>query len=549
MGFARVRLCLPQHCDAHDRLLRERELSVQRAQYEWVCVPGLPPHCRGVPDAERFVARQRDRMRLDVWQSIADAALSSIKWLRRQPGKVSDYSLFYPLRPVPSVARRWTTDEEFGRQRLDGINPFMITAVDALPPHFPADDELLRAVLPEGTSLRRVLDEGRLFLVDYADLADAPLNIGCYLTPAMGLFWVDQRRRLMPLAVQLGQSPSTAPVIFTPADTWWVWLTARTFFQEADGNHHEIVAHLTRTHLVMETFWVAACRTLPPQHPIAELLRPHFTGTIAINDEARTTMLAPGGPIDQVLAVGSEGAYWLIDQEYREWSFDRWNPREEMQRRGVLDPDRLPGYHYRDDALRLFDAISAYVADLIGVFYRRDDDVLDDWELQAWAFELESDNGGRVRGLPTSEGRVRTVEALRELLHQVIYLVSVEHSAVNNGQYDQFGYIPNTPGAIFLPAPPDRSLINEAEYVYFLPMPRGVEQQIGMVELLSEPTLTPLGAYSDAFFQSSPEARLVVDRFQARLSEIQVAIEERNAGLAVPYDYLTPARVGRSIAI
>jgi hypothetical protein len=375
------------------------------------------------------------------------------------------------------------------------------------------------------------------------------LNIGCYLSAAMGLFWVDQLGRLMPLAIQLGQSPSTAPVIFTPANERWVWLTARTFFQEADGNHHEVVAHLTRTHLVMETFWVAACRALPPQHPIAELLRPHFTGTIAINDEARATMLAPGGPIDHVLAVGSEGAFWLIDQEYRKWSFDQWNPREEMARRGVLDPERLPSYHYRDDALRLFDAIGAYVRDLMAVFYKGDDDVRGDWELQTWIAELESGDGGRIRGLPTHDGRLRTLGALWDLLQQLIYLVSVEHAAVNNGQYDQFGYIPNTPGAMFLPAPTDDSLINEAEYVYFLPMPGGVEEQIGMVELLSEPTLTPLGSYGDTFFQSSPEARLAVDRFQARLSEVQVGIEERNTTLAVPYDYLVPARVGRSIAI
>jgi arachidonate 15-lipoxygenase len=328
-----------------------------------------------------------------------------------------------------------------------------------------------------------------------------------------------------------------------------VWLTARTFFQEADANYHEVVAHLTRTHLVMEAFWVAACRTIPPQHPISELLRPHFTGTVAINDEARTTMLAPGGPIDQVMAVGSEGAYWLVDQEYRRWSFDQWNPRQEMERRGVLDRERLPGYHYRDDAIRLFDAIGDYVGDLIGVFYRGDDDVCDDWELQAWISELEGDDGGRVRGLPTHDGKLTTVSALRDLLQELIYLLSVEHAAVNNGQYDQFGYIPNAPGAMFLPAPRDRSLVNEAEYVYFLPMPRGVEEQIGMVELLSEPTLTPLGSYGDTFFQSCPEVRLVVDRFQARLSEIQVAIEERNTTLTVPYDYLVPAKVGRSIAI
>ncbi len=549
MDYSPARIGLPQHGDAHDRLLRSRDLSVRRAQFEWVHTPGLPPYCKGIPSGEKFTARQRDRMTWDVGQSVADLALATVKWLKRKPGKVSDYSLFYPLRRIPTVSRRWMLDEEFARQRLDGINPFMITALDAIPENFPVTDDSLRGVLPDGTNLDRLLDEGRLFVADYSALADVPLTIGCSLVPAIGMFWLDAAGRLMPLAIQLGQSPADAPVIFTPADHKWVWLTARTFFQEADGNHHEVIAHLTRTHLVMETFWVAASRTLPPQHPLYELLRPHFTGTIAINEEARSVMLAPGGPIDASMAVGSEGSFWLIDQEYVKWSFADWNPRTEMARRGVLDRDRLPGYHYRDDAIALFDAIGSYVEELLAVFYCGDADVVADVELQAWVAELQSEDGGRVKGLPVKRGKMTTFAQLSEMVQLLVYLVSCEHAAVNNGQYDQFGYIPNTPGALFLPAPTDKALINEAEFVYFLPMPQGVEDQIGMVSLLAEPTLTPLGTYDDDFFQSSPPARLAIDRFQFALSTIQIEIDRRNESLVVPYTYLSPPTVGRSIAI
>ena len=549
MPDSRVRIGLPQHATAQDRLLRERALAAQRDQFEWVHLPGLPPFCKGVPPSEQFVARQRDRMRYDLYQSLADAALSSVKWLMRKPGKVRDFSLFYPLRPMPGVAKRWMQDREFARQRLDGINPFMIQALDEVPEHFPVTDEVVRGVMPDGLSLRALEQEGRLFLVDFASLADAPVNVGCDLAAAMGMFWLTEERSLLPLAIQLGQSPAAAPVIFTPADEPWVWTTAKTFLQEADGNHHEVVSHLTRTHLVMETFWVAASRTLPPQHPLYELLRYHFTGTIAINDEARTVMLAAGGPIDSVMAVGAEGAFWLIAQEYGRWSFTEWSPRADLERRGVLDPERLPGYHFRDDALVLFDAIGRYVEGLLGVYYKSDADVRDDEELRAFVEELQGEDAGRVRGLPTTRGRVVRRSQLFELVQLAIYLVSCEHAAVNNGQYEQFGYIPNTPGTLFLPPPKDKALINEAEFVYFLPMPLGVEEQIGMVELLSEPTLTPLGTYDDLFFQGSAEARLAVDRFQVDLSDVTIRFDERNAGLEVPYTYLSPPTVGRSIAI
>ncbi len=545
----RRRIGLPQMADSHDRLLRARDLAFNRAQFEWVHTPGLPPYCKGIPTSEAFTARQRDRMRWDVAQSVADAALATVAWLKRRPGKVSDYSLFYPLKRKPSVVDRWMRDEEFARQRLDGINPFMITALTVIPEHFPVDDAVLGEILPEGVRLDRLLGEGRLFLCDYSSLADVPLNVGCSLVAAMGLFWLDDDRRLMPLAIQLGQTPSSAPVIFTPRDRKWLWLTARTFFQEADGNHHEVIAHLTRTHLVMETFWVAACRTLAPQHPLFELLRPHFTGTIAINEEARTVMLARGGPIDSTMAVGCEGAFWLIDRAYSTWRFSDWNPRREMAMRGVLDHELLPHYHYRDDALALFDVIGIFVRELLAVYYHHDTDVVNDEELQAWIIELQAEDGGRVKGLPVEDGTISTIAQLTEIVQQIIYIVSVEHAAVNNGQYDQFGFIPNTPGALFLPAPSTKTLINEAEFVYYLPMPRGVADQIGMVSLLSEPTLTPLGTYGDDFFQSSPEARFAVDRFQFALSTVQAQIERRNQSLAVPYAFLSPPVVGRSIAI
>ena len=543
------RFGLPQNADADDQLRRGRELAFNRAQFEWVHTPGLPPYCQGVPVSEAFTARQRDRMRWDVVQSVADVALATAAWFKRNPQKVSDYSLFYPLKRKPSVAHRWMRDEEFARQRLDGINPFMITALPEIPEGFPIDDAVLGGVLPEGTPLDRLLGEGRLFVCDYSALADVPLSVGCSLVAAMGLFWLDESRRLMPLAIQLGQTPAGAPVIFTPADCHWLWLTARTFFQEADGNHHEVVAHLARTHLVMETFWVAACRTLPPQHPLFELLRPHFTGTIAINEEARSVMLAPGGPIDSTMAVGSEGAFWLIDRAYSMWNFSDWHPRREMAARGVLNCESLPHYHYRDDALALFDAIGVFVTELLAVYYHDDSDVVNDSELRAWIVELQAEDGGRVRGLPGADGTITTTAQLTEMVQLIIYLVSVEHAAVNNGQYDQFGFIPNTPGALFLPAPTTKSLINEAEFVYFLPMSRGVADQIGMVSLLAEPTTTPLGTYGDDFFQSSPIARLAVDRFQYALSTVQIEIDRRNASLSVPYTYLSPPTVGRSIAI
>lgn len=319
--------------------------------------------------------------------------------------------------------------------------------------------------------------------------------------------------------------------------------------QSADGTYHEVVAHLTRTHLVMETFWVAANRTLPAQHPLYQLLQPHFTGTIQINHDARSTLLAPGGPIDESIAIGAEGALDLIGLAYQDWSFDGASPLQDFQARGVDSIDVLPRYHYRDDALLLHQAIDTYARDTLRTFYTSDHDVQTDVELQAWIRELCCADGGRVSGLPVHEGQVQTVSDLVRVVTQILFTVSVEHAAVNNGQYAQFGWIPNTPGALYLPPPTDHDERGEENFVYALPDAYAVGQQLTLVHLLSQRSLTPLGMYPEDFFHMVWPVRNALDRLRADLDDAGRHIQQRNQRLAVPYRYLEPWLVGRSIAI
>ena len=52
----------------------------------------------------------------------------------------------------------------------------------------------------------------------------------------------------------------------------------------------------------------------------------------------------------------------------------------------------IPNYHYRDDGLKLWSAISTYVADVIDVFFENDRDVKEDVELQEWVSEISRYN-------------------------------------------------------------------------------------------------------------------------------------------------------------
>lgn len=544
-----MRICLPGSATRFERAERARTLFAQRQAYQWVHAPGLPPHCSGVPLGECFTAEKRLWMALTVIESVADLAMAAMTRLFKNLSTVNSFRLYYPLRPIPEVAKRWDLDAEFARQRLDGINPMLIRLATQIPANFPVTDELVKGVIPPDTSLAELLASKRLFLQDYEILQGLEPAFGRFCVAPMCLFWLNAEGQLLPLAIQLGQSPEEAKTLFTPQDDHWTWLLARSFVQSADGTYHEIVAHLTRTHMVMESFWVAACRTLPAQHPLFALLQPHFTGTIEINHAARTSLLAPGGPIDESIGIGARGCLTLLGLAYERWTFADTNPVADLRQRGLLSPEVLPHYHYRDDALQLFDAIATLVRDLLRCYYPDDSSVLQDPELQAWAQELGSADGAGVKGLPFDGGVIASFDQLCGLVAQIIFNCSVEHAAVNNGQYAQFGWIPNTPGSMYLAPPTDKGPRNEANFVYALPDGCGVGQQLTLVQLLSKRTNHPLGCYPDGFFNGVQPVRDAIDRFRARLDDIGRAIQARNQQLAVPYVFLTPWQVARSIAI
>jgi arachidonate 15-lipoxygenase len=547
LEYALSRISLPQHDTPEGLGSRGRLLGVQRAAYGWVHIDGLPPFCDGVPAGEEFSESKSARFDWDLRGSVINGVVSIVRAFGREPKKVEDYNRYYVLRQRPSSAARWREDREFARQRLDGVNPFLIERVKQIPANFALTEEVAAPVLaPLGLTVAQLLGEGRLYLVDFESLSDVPIVVGRFLEPAIAAFFVDEAGVLAPLAIQLGQDPKAAGgVLFTPADDPWLWLLAKTFVQCADASYHEIVSHLVRTHLVPETCWVAANRTLAPTHPIHVLLRPHFTDTIAINTAARGKLIAPGGPIDKAIAVGSEGGLWLVDKAWKRWTFGETEPLADFARRDVND---LPGYHYRDDARRLYATISMYADELLRVFYHSEEDVRGDTELQAWAAELVSPTGGQIRGLPGG-GKVERFKDLHAIVLGILWTVSAEHSAVNNGQFDQFGYVPNSPGALYLPAPKRKIPMNNEAFTYALPPELAVDNQIALVHLLSMPTHHPLGQYPSQFFQDVKPAQLVVDRFRARLDQDTLAIRARNETLDVPYRYLDPTIIGRSVAI
>lgn len=121
--------------------------------------------------------------------------------------------------------------------------------------------------------------------------------------------------------------------------------------------------------------------------------------------------------------------------------------KNEFENRGVADTSVLPHYPFRDDGKLVWDALFSFVKGYLQHFYPTDNDVKKDHELQAWAAELEREEGGYVGGFPSS---ITTLELYTELVTTIIFHLGPFHSAVNFLQFEYEALCSNMPCASYV---------------------------------------------------------------------------------------------------
>ena len=64
-----------------------------------------------------------------------------------------------------------------------------------------------------------------------------------------------------------------------------------------------------------------------------------------------------------------------MKKHYKSLTWASFDLPRTLEERGVLDKDKLPGFHYRDDALKLWQIIKEYITDILNTYYHSDKDV------------------------------------------------------------------------------------------------------------------------------------------------------------------------------
>ncbi|KAI9176645.1 hypothetical protein LWI28_005445 [Acer negundo] len=457
----------------------------------------------------------------------------------------------------------WKNDEEFGRQMLAGTNPTRIRVLESFPPPVSKNGE--KCLINEshivnnldGLTITQAMNQWRIYIVDdhdylmpFLDRINTNTKGICAYASRILLF-LKGDATLQPLVIQLslpcfsdGEIISRLLLPASEGTEGALWQLAKTHVAANDSVYHQLISHWLHTHAVVEPFIIATRRQLSVMHPIHLLLDPHFKDTMHINALSRSILINSGGILEKTLFTG-EVSMELSSELYKKWRFDEQAlPTDLLKRRMALDdPDNPTGaqilfqdYPYGLDALDIWSAIRTWVTDYCSIFYKGDNSVESDEELQAWWSEIRNVGHGDKRN-EEWWFKMTTLTDLQEALTILIWTASALHASVNFGQYAYAGYPPNRPTHCrnFVP---EEGTTEFGEFLkdpdkYFLKMlPEKFDMTLGiaLVEVLSRHTSDEeyLGQRPSSEWTDNKEVLQKFETFKKTLEEIETKIRDRN---------------------
>ncbi|PWA77611.1 linoleate 13S-lipoxygenase 2-1 protein [Artemisia annua] len=461
----------------------------------------------------------------------------------------------------------WIRDEEFCRQTLAGLNPLSITLVTEWPITSKLDPEVYGP--PESAITKEVIE--RQIRGYFRELT----NLRTTLYGSRTLMYLTPTGTLRPLAIELVRPPSNGKPqwkrVFTPcwdATGAWLWKLAKMHALAHDSGYHQLVSHWLRTHCCTEPYIIATNRQLSKMHPIHNLLHPHFRYTMEINALAREALINSGGIIESSFSPGKYSMELSSIAYGQLWRFDREALPADLIARGmaVEDPDSPHGlklsvedYPYANDGLILWDIIKDWVTNYVNHYYPEENLVESDKEIQEWWTEI------RTQGHADKKDEawwpvLKTPQDLIGILTTIIWVASGHHAAVNFGQYDYAGYIPNrgTIARVKMPCedPTDDEWEAfkrrpEDELLSTFPSQIQASQVMAVLDVLSNhsPDEEYIGDKMEPSFEAVPQIKAAYEKFSGKLKELEGIIDLRNAdetrknrnGVGViPYNLLKP---------
>ncbi|KAK6804963.1 hypothetical protein RDI58_002747 [Solanum bulbocastanum] len=497
--------------------------------------------------------------------------------------------------PTPQVIQEdktaWRMDEEFGREMLAGINPVLITRLQEFPPKSNLDPNIYgnqnstitREQIEDkldGLTVDEAIKANVLFILNHHDIVmpylrriNTMTNTETYASRT--LLFLQDNGTLKPLAIELslphpdGDQFGTVSKVYTPSDQGVegsMWQLAKAYAVTNDSGIHELISHWLNTHAVIEPFVIATNRQLSVLHPIHKLLLPHFRDTMNINALGRHQLINSAGTVELTFFT-AKYSMEMSAVVYKDWIFPDQALPADLIKRGVAVEDSssphgirllIQDYPYAVDGLEIWSAIKSWVTEYCNFYYKSDDTIQKDSELQAWWKELREEGHGDKKDEPWWP-KMQTRQELIESCTITIWIASALHAAVNFGQYPYAGYLVNRPSLtrMFMPEPgsPEYEELKTNPDKVFLKTtvpPLQTLLEISLLKVLSRhgsDTLY-LGQRDSPEWTKDQEPLLAFERFGKKLSDIGNQIlqmngdhkkwKNRSGPVKVPYTSLFP---------
>ncbi|XP_045601794.1 allene oxide synthase-lipoxygenase protein isoform X4 [Procambarus clarkii] len=550
--FLTVNDCLlPQDTPDFLKAQRMTNLGHKKKVYRYKQnVPDGPAQIENLPSDEKFSEEYYWTFATEKMNLLARTKL--IEWTTSKWNTLEDLKKVYKQSlGEPECIDVWKEDWWFGIQRLQGVNPNIITLCNKIPEKFDVTEDTVKGLLDD-LSLAEALENNKIFICDL-EITD---NLSCKddreLASPLALFYLNKQDKLMPIAIQLKQARGHDNPVYTPNDPANTWLVAKMFYNNVEAQHHQALTHLGYTHLLMEGVVICTHRNLSPSHPLFKLMAPHFLFLLAINTRGLEKLVSPGGWVDTCMTQGVKGIFELMRRGFDRWRFDREGQIEkELESRGVLDKNVLPYYPYRDDGVPLYNAIKKYVTAVVTHHYDTAEKLSEDWELKWWRKELvtaRDNNGVGLQNVPGDCDGFNSVDEVIDVVTMIIATCSLGHAAANFQQYEQYAFVPNYPGILMIDVPKEKKDYTEKEIMAMLPDKRMTLDIMVITKLLSSRGTNSLGDFEMQYLYD-PVGVKAAEEFQKDLKRLSLDMKKRNIDRDWKFEWLDPEIVPNSISV
>ena len=186
-----------------------------------------------------------------------------------------------------------------------------------------------------------------------------------------------------------------------------------------------------------------------------------------------------------MFAIGGKGKVELIQHASALYSVHWTNIARNTKERGVHN---LPGYYYAEDGIQIWKAMKKFAGEIIEHFYKTDENVEGDEELQSWAEDIHTNafpgyfGGKEGHDFPK---KISSKEQLTEFCTLIMFTGSAQHAAVNFGQFDIYGFVPNAPSTLHKPPPTKKGVADYTTLLQTLPNEEITGLQVSVTHLLS----------------------------------------------------------------